>query len=555
MSAKHDLFEYLKHHSNNSMELVGNIEKLGLGSILLEELTQFNSSSADKILDLRFEQRKRNGILEKELAKLASITEKQNIKLVHFKGFFLAADIYNPIETRLFDDIDLLINFEDLHRMLDILGELGYVTEKGHIPVSKDIINFKINTSDFTHIEPFAKCIDLAGEKEWIYMDLHINPLYQLNMYNSEDPRNFLNRAVCQIINDHRVLLLEIHDRLIHLMGHFSRHYELDLRKYFGNGYEYAPRVNLLHDIALLIDKYRGSIDWNGLIERTKELNQEVHVVFAVHLLNEIYPGRIDCQNIDKIYNLLNSNTVNLADIRNITIKSLIELNAEEVIFSSSYIIAKNLVDKLRANNSKLVCNYHDNISEINSDYSYSFTSIPNPKKRSDNVDLLYSDYSSDFKMNWNYKYIQAKIRLYDKRFMNKDKNNISPSKYGRIMIGFDIHEYFNQEPFIKYYFIYPNEEQNISSLLIKDHSGSAILNTELIDYKLVTYSDGYELDIMISWEFLQIKPQLSLNLGLGLGISFFDQKNSNTETALYWPNYIFHPEYATQYAQLILKE
>lgn len=302
------LFSYLEKKCNKSCKkenMLAYITKFNLNRIFLQELKNIDINAYDDAMLLIENQKEKNENFLKEIKTLSDLAVRNKIKLVFLKGFFLGRDIYDPPYVRKSNDIDMLVDIRDLKLMDSILKEVGYVTyrEDYHINTLSNTLKYKTIQNDITHIVPYQKKIETDGIETIIYIDLHINPLHEMPLLLKEEPESILFRAAreCYEPMDIEVWVLELHDRLVHLLGHFTRDYYLDFRKHLRWNIEYVMRLSLIHDIALLIEKYKTSIEWNNILERAKFMGQMEYVVFAISVLNAIYNELIPEEILQKI--------------------------------------------------------------------------------------------------------------------------------------------------------------------------------------------------------------------------------------------------------------
>jgi len=133
-------------------------------------------------------------------------------------------------------------------------------------------------------------------------MDCHVS-LFHSIPNKVKNMKAITNRFEEQILDGIKIQVLEIHDRLLHLVAHFTKEiFRCDVRwyitgeRYFDN--DYCVKLPLLFDIALMIDKYKTKIDWELLKQRALKLCCQDELFIVLRILKEIYPDLIDT-NID----------------------------------------------------------------------------------------------------------------------------------------------------------------------------------------------------------------------------------------------------------------
>ena len=91
----------------------------------------------------------RNLLLSQKLCQIIKLFEKNNIKVIPFKGAVLAASAYQDLTLKEFCDIDLIIKQEDFSRVQDILTSQGYQPRNQKQPWGQDFTN----KNDSIHID------------------------------------------------------------------------------------------------------------------------------------------------------------------------------------------------------------------------------------------------------------------------------------------------------------------------------------------------------------------------------------------------------------------
>lgn len=283
---KEELFNYFKKYSDNNDDLLIYIKKYGIGNLLNEKLKKLSKKKFLASFVSMNWQKMFNEVIISESKKLIKSTKKSGIKIIFLKGLFLAADLYQPIEMRVFSDIDLLVDSKNLNKVLDILGKLGYVDEDFECVTSKKV-NEYLQTH---HLIPFRKEGKFNNKKYKVEVEVHIQPFHSRLDYKKIKIQEIDNLAVRQRLLDIDVLLLEHNVRLMHLLKHFTRHYVDDYFILFseGRGKPFLP-IRCLHDIVLFINKYADIIDWEVILNKSIEWDICVDMLFPIKILNDIY--------------------------------------------------------------------------------------------------------------------------------------------------------------------------------------------------------------------------------------------------------------------------
>jgi hypothetical protein len=181
----------------------------------------------------------RNMGLYHELGKLLGILGHDNISVIALKGIHLAVAVYRNIALRPMNDIDLLVKQTDLLRVQEILVEQGYIASKEEIGCSQE------------HLPPYKK-------KGSLPVDIHfriIGPPFSLRV----DVEKLWVRAQMSSIQGIEVLTFCPEDLLLQLCMHAG------FNHVFNNG------IRPLFDISHTIEHYAKELDWEQLLDRSKE--------------------------------------------------------------------------------------------------------------------------------------------------------------------------------------------------------------------------------------------------------------------------------------------
>lgn len=230
-------------------------------------------------------------VFEQELTDLHQKFTDNGVRMINLKGFYLANDLYEPIELRKSGDIDILVKAENVSKALEILRKNAYRVVATGEQVSPEIASISLDSlvEREIHFPVFYKEVQINDQTVNIHMDFHISIFHKL-----EDKivrmNQMIDRAEMVEVNGRRAWVLELHDRLIHLLGHFSKEYvKVDSHLMFTRGIKPYPEVKLLHDIALMLSKYQSVIQWNVVMERVRELKKSSDVYLALSVLDVIY--------------------------------------------------------------------------------------------------------------------------------------------------------------------------------------------------------------------------------------------------------------------------
>lgn len=238
-----------------------------------------------------------NNIILNELERIIKITRQNNINVVLVKGFALSQIIYNDLNSRQFNDIDLLVSEKDMKKTYYLLSDLGFAQYTGY-----DVKEKKINTIDKpillygSNFHEF-KCIKLLEDGFCLSIEIKKTtsaiPFQYINDF-------FTNVEEIYIINFY-INTINLDYTLIHLIANSYESYEPP---------EYLTviksNIRDLYEPYIFIKKYGNEIDWIKLSILSNKYMITHKFFYMLNLLSGIYgnfisPEIIDLFNIPKI--------------------------------------------------------------------------------------------------------------------------------------------------------------------------------------------------------------------------------------------------------------
>lgn len=230
---------------------------------------------------LRMRQRRRNNAFAIAIKELLRECDNRLLHPIFFKGLFLATLLYERVEDRVSNDIDIVIPLEQFGEYNETLQSLGYVCEP--IEGGDSSLGARYKKVKERHLT-YMKTV----ENELVHIEVHtsvINPA-SLFLNNAQD---FIASARQERILGMSPYLMDPEHNLVALSMHFFKHLPLT---YFQNlifGREYDINLLNVHDIANLIYKYRDSIDWDKILGIVKEMRVVKYFYFVGRFVNNIY--------------------------------------------------------------------------------------------------------------------------------------------------------------------------------------------------------------------------------------------------------------------------
>ncbi len=204
----------------------------------------------------------RNQLLLNEGEKILAILKTNSIPVIPLKGLHLASCIYPDPALRPFSDIDLLIRKDSLSKVTRIMKLQGYCRSP------------ELRTG---FDEKFTSCISFYKETAYfpVVIEIHWHLLYFPTLAPFIDINDLWLNARWSKMNGWQALTLKPEHQIIYL----CLHYYLHAAAYF----------IWLIDIALAIEKFHKSIDWNELIETTKRFKIDGAVGAGLMEANKVF--------------------------------------------------------------------------------------------------------------------------------------------------------------------------------------------------------------------------------------------------------------------------
>ena len=122
----------------------------------------------------RFLQKRRNEAILACMREVRNLCKEEGIPCVFLKGLCLAAQIYDPPETRVFDDVDVLVSDEDCKRLIHKCLKAGFSFEAG-IEENGDSPYIRIQNGHM-HAEVLSKAYETDNGSITIPLEIHVSP-------------------------------------------------------------------------------------------------------------------------------------------------------------------------------------------------------------------------------------------------------------------------------------------------------------------------------------------------------------------------------------------
>ena len=193
-----------------------------------------------------------------ELVELIGFFAKHGVEAVPYKGPVLAMSLYDHPGLRQFYDLDVLVRGRDLERALELMAEFGYepLDRMSASELAKQIAS----DCEFHYRRPGG---DLTVEVHW-------QALPQRHRFGL-DIDDYWERLVPMELAGVKTRGFAPEDLLLVLCIH-------------GGEKHCWVRLQMLADVARILQRYSESLDWELLFERARSIQREHTVLLGVFL-------------------------------------------------------------------------------------------------------------------------------------------------------------------------------------------------------------------------------------------------------------------------------
>ena len=226
-----------------------------------------------KFKNAYFNNTTRNLYLLSFLISCINILEKNNIKVLPFKGIVLAQDIYGDIALRSFSDIDILVNKENASKAWSLLLNNQF---KPQLTLTEDQKKKYILSEDHIAFSKGKMHIELHWEMSGLYLS---NPLTFEHVEKRLTTVHLHNKTISNLSPE---------DLLVYLCIHGTKH-----------GWEYIEQVL---SIAELI-RINKDIDWNYVEKLVQTLHCKKMYSIGIFLSWKIFKAPLPEYRINELKN------------------------------------------------------------------------------------------------------------------------------------------------------------------------------------------------------------------------------------------------------------
>lgn len=238
----------------------------------------------------------RNAYYQKELTNVLKAFSEHNVVVPVLKGNLLATMVYPELETRIFNDLDMIMKLDDVVPVTQALEGIGFV--QGHFDEEKQEIiaasrKEKMLQQMVSHeLQEFQKISDNKFAK-LVQVDINHDVLWKGNCPYKVPTEELIARALPIDINGVRGYMLDYIDNIIQLSCHLYKEATLmmwvtDLRDL---------KIYKFSDLHMYIKKFFDKIDWDLLVERIKGYKLDKVVYYNFHyiemMFGELIPEKV----------------------------------------------------------------------------------------------------------------------------------------------------------------------------------------------------------------------------------------------------------------------
>ncbi len=234
----------------------------------------------------------RNRHYQKELTQVLSAFNEYGVVVPILKGNLLASIVYPQIETRIFNDLDLIMRLEDVVPVTEALEGIGYI--QGHFDEEKQQIipasrKEKVLQQMASHeLQEFQKLSENRFA-HLVQVDVNHDILWKGNCPYRVATKELIQRALPIEINGKKGYMLDYIDNIIQLSCHLYKEATLmiwvtDLRDL---------KIYKFADIFMYIKKFYHEVNWEILVERVRAYNLEKVVYYNFHYIEMMFGNLI----------------------------------------------------------------------------------------------------------------------------------------------------------------------------------------------------------------------------------------------------------------------
>lgn len=292
---KEKLYNFIKSYCGEDTNKFDKVVRKGKVQLLLgNKLKEHSLLLYAEYLMLCRSQKEKNIIYPLVIYQLMEKFYEAGVSPIFLKGYFLARDLYENIDERQTNDIDILIDAKDFVKCHHVFIDLGFSM---HSHSGFQISDFSMLENEIKDMHIVYNCLYRNIQ---VMVELHgaiINP----RIIFQNDLKFFSENARKESLRDLTASVLNLEYNFVYLNLHFFKHLPLS---YFENvmfGKSGHFEMKNLHDVALLVEKYNNVMDWEEIVKICVRGGVVKAVIMTSNFVNEIYGNIIPESFLDQL--------------------------------------------------------------------------------------------------------------------------------------------------------------------------------------------------------------------------------------------------------------
>ncbi|GBF82590.1 hypothetical protein AsFPU1_4020 [Aphanothece sacrum FPU1] len=213
--------------------------------------------------------------LTQELLRLLDIFQQNNIIAIPFKGQTLAVTAYGNLSLRMFGDLDILVQKQDMLKVQELLTTDGYVLQRKNNHLTQANHKRYLN-SQYVYDEWYWKTLD-HNSKFGARVEIHwiTNPQHTIFPLNSED---LLQNIESVSLGGVDVPSLSPETLLVVLCLNYTK--------------DHWTQLKMICDIATLIDSHKN-MNWEKVIAQANRVRRQRTLFLGLYLAHNLLDAPI----------------------------------------------------------------------------------------------------------------------------------------------------------------------------------------------------------------------------------------------------------------------
>ena len=470
---------------------------------------------------------------------IGSFCKASGIRHAFLKGYIEAHDLYLKQSDREFSDIDILVETKNIEALVSFLLHQGY---KAAIDLSDPIIlKEQLRTTAFHHLIPLKKQLSYG---QIITIEIHMVLAAQWYKIQAAEKMNLtelmLSHTAEYDMNGFRFDALDVEDRYIVALQHFSRHLISDISRIaYYKDIKCLFHLKTLLDAVLIWFKYKEKLNCDTLRQRIQIYGFRDSVKLACKFIRLYFDIEIFS---DAFFDDTTVYRYNYWELH--IYKQLIENLTKEIIVEKRYIeYYKSVISGC----------IHGNVSyRCSKQYSRLPIEINNDKDSltKDRFSSIYRQHplqevnkiAAKVYIKYDAQYLYFEIHVTDRQL----KLVGGPNKWSDAVILYLYNPCFtvDKNNAVTAIMLCPSIDQanNIYVSACYCGEGCDVKNGKAYHLesgagKINVSNLGYKLDVKLSWEKLNFDMEQLSYCGLDIAVNNVDGNEEKTDAEICWSN------------------